>query len=142
MQDDQQPADPYEVEEELGDSDSDPAWTPAAKPGEDEEKRKKRGRAVVPKRKRPGGGGDELGGEHPLGPGPKRAGRKRRSQFDANARSNAIKLSCKIDEKLLASVSDEDIDISPFKVGLACCPDPVIRRGAFSYVIAHLSSAR
>jgi hypothetical protein len=104
----QHSGDPYEVDEEQGDSDSDPAWTPAAKSvGEEEEKRKKRGRPPMISKRR-----DLVHGEQSVAP--KRPGRKRRNQVEA---ANATKLTCKIDEKLLASVSDEDIDISPFKVG-------------------------
>ena len=104
----QQSGDPYDEEEEQGDSDSDPAWTPAAKlVGDDEDKRKKRGRPVISKRRKYLDGDY---GEHVVAP--KRPGRKRRNHLDLNA----MKPVCKIDEKLLASVSDEDIDISPFKV--------------------------
>ncbi|XP_014213242.1 uncharacterized protein LOC106642854 isoform X2 [Copidosoma floridanum] len=115
MLDSQQSVEDHEAEEEQ-DSDSDPAWTPAAKPVEDhEDKRRKRGRAVIGgKRRKLMDGTIEFSTE--LVAGPKR-GRKRKHPIDPAARSNAIKLSCKIDEKLLASISDEDIDISPFKSG-------------------------
>ncbi|XP_058807073.1 uncharacterized protein LOC131673241 isoform X2 [Phymastichus coffea] len=107
LKDNLQPADPYE-EEEQGDSDNDPAWTPQAKANaDDQEPRKKRGRPVI-KRKRLDDFNDSI-------TTPKRPGRKRKNPIDVNARANALKISCKIDEKLLASVSDEDIDISPFK---------------------------
>lgn len=100
--------DPYE-EEEAGDSDNDPAWTPAAKSsGDDEDKRKKRGRLFIGKRKKLLDDSNDFLGL--------KKGRKKRNQIDPNARSNAIRVSCKIDEKLLASTCDEDIDISPFKV--------------------------
>lgn len=99
--------DPYE-DEEAGDSDNDPAWTPAAKSsGDDEDKRKKRGRLFIGKRKKLLDDNDFLG---------LKKGKKKRNQIDPNARSNAIRVSCKIDEKLLASNCDEEIDISPFKV--------------------------
>ena len=113
MLDSQQTADPYDVEDEQGDSDSDPAWTPAAKSvGDDEEKRKKRGRPVISKRKKYS---DTDFSDHVIIP---KRGRKRRHQLDVGI----TKISCKIDEKLLASVSDEDIDISPFKVDLTSFP--------------------
>lgn len=95
----------------------DPAWTPAAKPIEDhEDKRKKRGRSVIGKRRKLIDGSFEYNTESIMVP--KQRGRKRKHPLDPTARSNALKLSCKIDEKLLASISDEDIDISPFTV---CC---------------------
>lgn len=96
-------------EEEQGDSDSDPAWTPAATLiGEEEEKKKKRGRPVISKKSK------RLLDEEGYSSGDvvvlKSRGRKK------NDGSSSSKMSCKIDEKLLAAVSDEDIDISPFKV--------------------------
>lgn len=96
----------------MGDSDSDPAWTPAAKlAGDEEEKRKKRGRPVISKRSRKVM--DEDGYSSGDLPAPKKSGRKKHDMYSRHSNS---KLSCRIDEKLLASVSDEDIDISPFKV--------------------------
>ena len=113
MLDEQQGIDYFDNDEELGDSDSDPAWTPAAKlAGDEEEKRKKRGRPVISKRSRKVM--DENGYSSGDGPIPKKSGRKKNDMCSKN--SNSTKLSCKIDEKLLAAVSDEDIDISPFKV--------------------------
>ncbi|KAJ8678761.1 hypothetical protein QAD02_014548 [Eretmocerus hayati] len=110
--DSQQSTDPYDVDEEQGDSDTDPAWTPAAKAtGDEDDKRKKRGKSIIHKRKK------LLDGESPESAAPKRPGRKKRSNVENVNRTPGNKFGCKIDEKLLASVSDEDIDISPFKSG-------------------------
>lgn len=112
--DQQQGIDYYDNDEELGDSDSDPAWTPAAKlAGDEEDKRKKRGRPVISKRSR------KVMDEDGYSSGdlsvPKKSGRKK---HDVHSRhSNSHKNSSRSDEKSLASVSDEDIDISPFKSG-------------------------
>ncbi|XP_033210654.1 uncharacterized protein LOC117168873 isoform X2 [Belonocnema kinseyi] len=112
--DQQQGIDYFDNDEELGDSDSDPAWTPAAKlAGDEEEKRKKRGRPVISKRSRKVM--DEDGYSSSDAPIPKKSGRKKHDMYSKN--SNSSKLICKIDEKMLAAVSDEDIDISPFKSG-------------------------
>lgn len=109
----QQGGDLYDNEEELGDSDSDPAWTPIAKvPGEEGDKVKKRGRPPVI--------GKNLlkKAENLLPDGTpvlKKRGRKSKHDLQRSA-ENAVKGTCTINEKLLAAVADEDIDISPFKV--------------------------
>ncbi|KAH0550538.1 uncharacterized protein LOC123261078 isoform X1 [Cotesia glomerata] len=90
-------------DDEQGDSDSDPAWTPAAKlTGDDDEKKKKRGRPVISKKIRKLLDDDDYSSSDLI----PRKGRKKSDH------KNSV---LKIDEKLLASVSDEDIDISPFK---------------------------
>ncbi|XP_011308805.1 uncharacterized protein [Fopius arisanus] len=95
--------------DEQGDSDSDPAWTPAAKLGPgDEDKKKKRGRPVISKRAKNLLDADDYSSVEVVG----KRGRKKNENKNSMA-----KVSCKIDEKLLASVTDEDIDISPFKSG-------------------------
>ncbi|XP_008559916.1 putative uncharacterized protein DDB_G0277255 isoform X1 [Microplitis demolitor] len=92
-------------DDEQGDSDSDPAWTPAAKlTGDDDDKKKKRGRPVISKKTRKMLDDDDYSSSDLI---PKK-GRKKSDH------KNSV---LKIDEKLLASVSDEDIDISPFKSG-------------------------
>ncbi|XP_034935014.1 uncharacterized protein [Chelonus insularis] len=96
-------------DDEQGDSDSDPAWTPAAKlTGDDEEKKKKRGRPVISKKTRKMLDDDDYLSSDLM----PRKGRKK-----GDMKNMVSKFACKIDEKLLASVSDEDIDISPFKSG-------------------------
>ncbi|KAK0176022.1 hypothetical protein PV328_000201 [Microctonus aethiopoides] len=94
-------------DEEQVDSDSDPAWTPAAKlTGDEEEKKKKRGRPVISKRTKKMLDDDEYSSNEVVS----KRGRKKSDSKNATS-----KFACRIDEKLLASVSDEDIDISPFK---------------------------
>lgn len=90
------------VEEERDNSDFDPGWSPV----KEEEKRKKRGRPSFAAKKRKAPDSIELEAQPP-----RKGGRKKRNMDGTNK-----KLFCKIDEKLIASVSDEDIDISPYKV--------------------------
>lgn len=110
----QQGIDYFDNDEEQGDSDSDPAWTPAVKlVGDEEEKKKKRGRPVITKKSR------KILEEEDYSPSDVVVSKKssRKKHETPSKTSNVTgKLSCKIDEKLLASISDEDIDISPFKV--------------------------
>lgn len=108
----QQGIDYFDNDEEQGDSDSDPAWTPAVKlVGDEEEKKKKRGRPVITRKSRKvleeDGSGDIVVSK-----------KSHRKKHETPSKTSNVtgKLSCKIDEKLLASISDEDIDISPFKV--------------------------
>lgn len=110
----QQGIDYFDNDEEQADSDSDPAWTPAVKlAGDEEEKRKKRARPVITKKIR------KILEEDGYSSGEvivtKKSTRKKHEVSSKNSNSSG-KISCKIDEKLIASVSDEDIDISPFKV--------------------------
>lgn len=110
----QQGIDYFDNDEEQADSDSDPAWTPAVKlAGDEEEKRKKRARPVITKKIR------KILEEDGYSSGEiivtKKSARKKHEMSSKNSNSSG-KVSCKIDEKLIASVSDEDIDISPFKV--------------------------
>ncbi|CAK9819785.1 Glutamine and serine-rich protein 1 [Anthophora plagiata] len=111
----QQGIDYFDNDEEQGDSDSDPAWTPAVKlVGDEEEKKKKRGRPVITKKSR------KVLEEDDYSAGDVVVSKKssRKKHETPSKTSNVTgKLSCKIDEKLLASISDEDIDISPFKSG-------------------------
>ncbi|XP_012054111.1 PREDICTED: LOW QUALITY PROTEIN: uncharacterized protein LOC105617149 [Atta cephalotes] len=109
----QQGIDYFDNDEEQVDSDSDPAWTPAVKlVGDEEEKRKKRVRPVITKKIR------KMLEEDGYSSGEAIISKKidekemRSSQKNSN---NFGKLSCRIDEKLVAAASDEDIDISPFK---------------------------
>ncbi|XP_063978582.1 uncharacterized protein LOC135163252 isoform X2 [Diachasmimorpha longicaudata] len=96
--------------DEQGDSDSDPAWTPADKLGPgDLDKKKKRGRPVISKRAKNLLDTEDYSSAEVV---VNKRGRKKNEVKNAMA-----KVSCKIDEKLLASVTDEDIDISPFKSG-------------------------
>ncbi|XP_076619480.1 uncharacterized protein LOC143340929 isoform X2 [Colletes latitarsis] len=109
----QQGIDYFDNDEEQGDSDSDPAWTPAVKlVGDEEEKKKKRGRPVITKKSRKALEEDD----HSLGDVvvSKKSSRRK---YETHSKTGGVtgKMSCKIDEKLLASISDEDIDISPFK---------------------------
>ncbi|XP_053974648.1 uncharacterized protein LOC128874201 isoform X3 [Hylaeus volcanicus] len=107
----QQGIDYFDNDEEQGDSDSDPAWTPAVKlVGDEEEKKKKRTRPVISKKSRKVLDEDD----YPLADVSKKSSR-RKHEAQSKTGSVAGKVSCKIDEKLIASVSDEDIDISPFK---------------------------
>ncbi|XP_054000197.1 uncharacterized protein LOC128887839 isoform X3 [Hylaeus anthracinus] len=107
----QQGIDYFDNDEEQGDSDSDPAWTPAVKlVGDEEEKKKKRTRPVISKKSRKVLDEDD----YPLADVSKKSSR-RKHEAHSKTGSVAGKVSCKIDEKLIASVSDEDIDISPFK---------------------------
>lgn len=109
----QQGIDYFDNDEEQGDSDSDPAWTPAVKlVGDEEEKKKKRGRPVITKKSRKALEEDDYS---PCDVVSKKSARKKH-ETPSKTSNVTGKLSCKIDEKLLASVSDEDIDISPFKV--------------------------
>lgn len=110
----QQGIDYFDNDEEQADSDSDPAWTPAVKlVGDEEEKRKKRVRPVITKKIR------KILEEDGYSSGDaivsKKSTRKKHEMLSKNS-NNVGKLSCKIDEKLVAAASDEDIDISPFKV--------------------------
>lgn len=111
----QQGIDYFDNDEEQADSDSDPAWTPAVKlVGEEEEKRKKRARPVITKKTR-----RKILEEDGYSSGEtvisKKSKKKKYEMHPRNSNSSG-KPSCKINEKLLASASDEDIDISPFKV--------------------------
>lgn len=109
----QQGIDYFDNDEEQGDSDSDPAWTPAVKlVGDEEEKKKKRGRPVITKKSRKVLEEDEYSPDFVIS---KKSSRKKH-ETPSKTSNVTGKLSCKIDEKLLASISDEDIDISPFKV--------------------------
>lgn len=104
----------FDNDEEQADSDSDPAWTPAVKLiGDEEEKRKKRVRPVITKKIRKILEEDEYSSGEVIVS--KKSTRKKHEMPSKNS-NNAGKLSCKIDEKLVAAASDEDIDISPFKV--------------------------
>ncbi|KZC12552.1 Glutamine and serine-rich protein 1 [Dufourea novaeangliae] len=113
----QQGIDYFDIDEEQGDSDSDPAWTPAVKlVGDEEEKKKKRGRPVISKKSK------KIIEDSVYCPGTvvvskSKTRKKHESKSHSKISSVTGKLSCKIDEKLIASVSDEDIDISPFKSG-------------------------
>lgn len=111
----QQGIDYFDNDEEQGDSDSDPAWTPAVKlVGDEEEKKKKRGRPVITKKSRKvKEEGDYCSGDITAG---SKIKTRKKHESQSKISSGTGKLSCKIDEKLLASISDEDIDISPFKV--------------------------
>ncbi|KYM91850.1 Glutamine and serine-rich protein 1 [Atta colombica] len=111
----QQGIDYFDNDEEQVDSDSDPAWTPAVKlVGDEEEKRKKRVRPVITKKIRKMLEEDGYSsGEAIIS---KKLTRKKHEIFSKNS-NNFGKLSCRIDEKLVAAASDEDIDISPFKSG-------------------------
>ncbi|XP_015123603.1 uncharacterized protein LOC107045755 isoform X2 [Diachasma alloeum] len=96
--------------DEQGDSDSDPAWTPADKLGPgDLDKKKKRGRPVISKRAKNLLDNEDYSSVEAVG------GKRGRRKSDV--KNSMAKVTCKIDEKLLASVTDEDIDISPFKSG-------------------------
>lgn len=126
----QQGIDPSDNEEEQVDSDSDPAWTPAAKlVGDEDEKKKKRGRPVVSKKSK------RILDEEGYSSGDviflKKSGRKKHEGSSKNSSSG--KNSCKIDEKLLASVSDDDIDISPFKVSAIFSFSSEIRLGLSNF---------
>lgn len=110
----QQGIDYFDNDEEQADSDSDPAWTPAVKlVGDEDEKRKKRARPVITKKIRKileedgYSSGEIIVSKRPM--------RKKHERPSKNIISSA-KFSCKINEKLVTSASDEDIDISPFKV--------------------------
>lgn len=110
----QQGIDYFDNDEEQIDSDSDPAWTPAVKlVGEEEEKRKKRGRPAITKKIR------KILEEDGYSSGEaivsKKSTRKKHEMSSKNV-NNFGKISTKNDEKLAATASDEDIDISPFKV--------------------------
>ncbi|XP_077282742.1 uncharacterized protein LOC143908809 isoform X1 [Temnothorax americanus] len=109
----QQGIDYFDNDEEQIDSDSDPAWTPAVKlVGDEEEKRKKRARPVITKKIRKMLEEDGYSsGEAIIS---KKSTRKKHETPSKNSNSSS-KLSCRIDEKLVAAASDEDIDISPFK---------------------------
>ncbi|KAL0102791.1 hypothetical protein PUN28_018229 [Cardiocondyla obscurior] len=110
----QQGIDYFDNDEEQVDSDSDPAWTPAVKlVGDEEEKRKKRSRPVITKKIRKMLEEDGYSSGEPVVS--KKLTRKKHETPLKN--SSSSKLSCKIDEKLVAAASDEDIDISPFKSG-------------------------
>jgi len=109
----QQGIDYFDNDEEQADSDSDPAWTPAVKlVGDEEEKRKKRARPVITKKIR------KILEEDGYSSGEAIITKKSmRKKHEISLKNNSSgKLSCKIDEKLVAAASDEDIDISPFKV--------------------------
>lgn len=117
----QQGIDYFDNDEEQVDSDSDPAWTPAVKlVGDEEEKRKKRARPVITKKIRKMLEEDGYSsGEVIIS---KKSTRKKHETLSKNSNSSG-KLSCRIDEKLVAAASDEDIDISPFKVFNMFCKD-------------------
>lgn len=109
----QQGIDYFDNDEEQGDSDSDPAWTPAVKlVGDEEEKKKKRGRPVITKKSRKALEEDDYSSSDVVS----KKSSRRKHETQSKTGNIAGKLSCKIDEKLLACISDEDIDISPFKV--------------------------
>ncbi|XP_016766169.1 uncharacterized protein LOC552092 isoform X3 [Apis mellifera] len=111
----QQGIDYFDNDEEQGDSDSDPAWTPAVKlVGDEEEKKKKRGRPVITKKSRKILEEEDYSSSDVVVS--KKSSRKKH-ETPSKTSNVTGKLSCKIDEKLLASISDEDIDISPFKSG-------------------------
>lgn len=110
----QQGIDYFDNDEEQVDSDSDPAWTPAVKlVGDEEEKRKKRTRPVITKKIRKMLEEDDYSSGEAIVL--KKSTRKKHEMLSKNSNSSG-KLSCRIDEKLVAAASDEDIDISPFKV--------------------------
>lgn len=112
--DKQQGIDYFDNDEEQGDSDSDPAWTPAVKlVGDEEDKRKKRGRPLITKKNKKTLEEDGYSSGEVIVS--KKSVRKRHEVYSKNS-SNSGKISTKIDEKLITSASDEDIDISPFKV--------------------------
>lgn len=110
----QQGIDYFDNDEEQGDSDSDPAWTPAVKlSGEEEEKKKKRSRPVITKKCRRIFDEDGYSsGEIAM---PKKSTRKKHS---ATVKNSAVltKAATKVDDKIIAVNSDDDMDISPFKV--------------------------
>lgn len=110
----QQGIDYFDNDEEQVDSDSDPAWTPAVKLlGDEEEKRKKRARPVITKKIR------KMLEEDGYSSGEAIVSKKstrRKHETSSKNSNNSGKFSCRIDEKLVAAASDEDIDISPFKV--------------------------
>ncbi|XP_050479450.1 uncharacterized protein LOC126868228 isoform X2 [Bombus huntii] len=109
----QQGIDYFDNDEEQGDSDSDPAWTPAVRlVGDEEEKKKKRGRPVITKKSRKVLEEDDYFSSDIVIS--KKSSRKKH-ETPSKTSNVTGKLSCKIDEKLLACISDEDIDISPFK---------------------------
>ncbi|XP_078047947.1 uncharacterized protein LOC144475688 isoform X2 [Augochlora pura] len=111
----QQGIDYFDNDEEQGDSDSDPAWTPAVKlVGDEEEKKKKRGRPVITKKSRKVREESDYCSSDSVG---SKIKTRKKHESHSKISSASGKLSCKIDEKLLASISDEDIDISPFKSG-------------------------
>jgi len=86
--------------------------------GDEEEKRKKRVRPVITKKIRKMLEEDGYSsGEAIIS---KKLTRKKHEMFSKNS-NNFGKLSCRIDEKLVAAASDEDIDISPFKVSNVFC---------------------
>jgi len=116
----QQGIDYFDNDEEQVDSDSDPAWTPAVKLiGDEEEKRKKRARPVITKKIRKMLEEDGYSsGEANIS---KKLMRKKHEMPLEKNSNNSGKLSCRIDEKLVAAASDEDIDISPFKVSNIFC---------------------
>lgn len=111
----QQGIDYFDNDEEQGDSDSDPAWTPAVKlVGEEEEKKKKRSRPVITKKCRKildedGYSSGDIGIQ-------KKAARKKHAAL-AKHSSSSIKASNKIEDKIIPANSDDDMDISPFKSG-------------------------
>lgn len=99
--------------DEEQDSDSDPAWTPAIKlTGDETEMKKKRGRPVINKRRKMfGEDGEYVSAEN----APKKPGRKKLDPSLKNMNSSQ-KMSCKMNDKSLASGGDADVDISPFTV--------------------------
>lgn len=109
----QQGIDYFDNDEEQVDSDSDPAWTPAVKlVGEEEEKRKKRGRPAITKKIKKILEEDEYSsGEAIIS---KKSTRKKQEMSSKNSNSSG-KVFSKNNETQVAA-SDEDIDISPFKV--------------------------
>lgn len=117
----QQGIDYFDNDEEQVDSDSDPAWTPAVKlVGDEEEKRKKRARPVITKKIR------KILEEDGYSSGEAIVSKKstrKKHEMSSKHSNNSGKLSCRIDEKLVAAASDEDIDISPFKVFNIFCKD-------------------
>lgn len=109
----QQGIDYFDNDEEQVDSDSDPAWTPAAKlVGDEEEKRKKRGRPVITKKVRKILEEDGYSSGEPIVT--KKSTRKKHD-VSSKSSNNLGKLSSKPDVKT-AAASDEEIEISPFKV--------------------------
>lgn len=108
----QQGIDYFDNDEEQVDSDSDPAWTPAAKlVGDEDEKRKKRGRPVITKKVRKIIEEDGYSSGEPIV-----TKKSTRKKHEVASKGNPGKMSSKHDVKAATAANDEEIEISPFKV--------------------------